>query len=227
MTSDPAMSGSSNSNLPPPDYLAVALEAERLAVWVDAQLVAFDARCAALLAGYETFESKTAGGIPNEDIAERATVLRAQIHKQLGLVEAAREAIKAPVLAAARLIDGAARGRTAPLSAARATIDQRAAVFMAAKVEAARAAADVAAVLPSDADLSRVRSAYGPQGSLKTSLDIRVLNVDDVPEQWLKPREVDIQRVLAAGVAAEKARKQLPAIPGIEFIHKHGVTMRG
>jgi hypothetical protein len=129
------------SNRPVMD-LAAALAPDALAAWLEHEYAEHEARCAELAAAYDRFLVATASGIHDDDVTGRATDF-AKVHKaELAAIDATRTRIKAPVLHAQRLIDGAGKKLTDPLKANTAEIEARIAVYLTAKAETARRAAE-------------------------------------------------------------------------------------
>lgn len=130
----------------PPIDLHTALEPSALSVWIAGQLAAHTARADELLAANTRFVAATTAGIANDEVAGRATDFARQIKAAIKDTDEARVNIKAPVLAAQRAIDGAAKVITDPLLAATGLVEQRVTTFMRAKdLEARRIAAEAAA----------------------------------------------------------------------------------
>lgn len=216
------MDSSSGSNVPQID-LKRALEPEALAAWWDAQLSALEAllmqpgadgkrghSTEALLASYQRMPA----AISNDVVQAASATLRKMIHERYAAIEALRTDVKAPVIAAGRVIDEGAKERTVPLAVARAEIDKRSAAYTAAKA----AAADVTVLL---ADAGRVRDEMsGAMVSPRFTQDFEVTSINGVPREWLV-QQVDRARVLAAKKAAPRLE-----INGIRFFQRAGVTMR-
>lgn len=139
-----APSAGAGSNRPVMD-LAAALAPDALAAWLEHEYAGHEARCAELAAAYERFLTATADGITDDGVTGRATDF-AKVHKaELVAIDATRTRIKAPVLHAQRMIDGAGKKLTDPLRANVAEIEGRIAVYLTAKAEAARRAAEIEA----------------------------------------------------------------------------------
>jgi hypothetical protein len=126
--------------------LAAALEPRALAAWLAEQFDPHAARADELLAAHVRFLAATAAGITAPAIGERAADFARQIREAVRETDATRVEIKAPVLAAQRAIDGAAKAIAEPLDAAVIEIERRVSIFMAAvervRREEAKAAAD-------------------------------------------------------------------------------------
>ncbi len=132
------------SNVPVVD-LAAALEPTALAAWLEHEYALHAASVTALLAAYDRFLIATQGGITEEDIAGRATDFARQLKAEQRDTDATRTKIKAPVLHAQRMIDGEAKALTDRLANATSVVEQRIGVFLAAKAERERKAAEEAA----------------------------------------------------------------------------------
>jgi hypothetical protein len=91
---------------------------------------------------YERFLIATRNGIADEHICGIATDFREQVKAGIADCDKTRSAIKAPVLQAQRLIDGAAKAISDPLANLLPIIEQRIAAFLAAKARAEREAAE-------------------------------------------------------------------------------------
>jgi hypothetical protein len=135
--------------------LAAALEPEALTAWIGDRLSLHTTRGLELLAGHKRFLLATSAGIANDDAAGKATVFARQIKEAIDETDAERVRIKAPVLAAQRAIDGAAKVITDPLLMAKGECERRVTAYLveqdrlirkAAAEEAARAE-QLAAVL--------------------------------------------------------------------------------
>lgn len=125
--------------------LASALAPDALAAWLDHEYAEHEVRAAELLAAFARFLVATADGIADDDTTGRATDF-VKVHKaELAAIDATRTRIKGPVLHAQRLIDGAGKKLADPLKANVAEIEGRIAVYLAAKAEVARRAAELEA----------------------------------------------------------------------------------
>lgn len=117
--------------------LAAALEPEALGAWIAGRLAAHTERAGMLLAGFRL----SSPIIANDNVADRATDFVRQVKGAISETDGERVRIKAPVLAAQRAIDGAAKAITDPLQAASVECERRVTVFMVEKDRAARLAA--------------------------------------------------------------------------------------
>jgi hypothetical protein len=118
--------------------LAAALEPEALSAWINERLALHTNRAAELLTSHRRFLLATAAGIANDDVAGKATIFARQIKEAINETDSERVRIKAPVLAAQRAIDGAAKTITDPLLTASGECERRVTVFMVEKDRAAR-----------------------------------------------------------------------------------------
>lgn len=110
ITWEQPMSATIGHNNPPPVIdLSAALEPRRLAAWISDKLAAHTERANALTARYKQFAAFTAAGITTEAVDERAVDFADQIRQEIAATDATRVIIKAPVLAAQKAIDGAAK----------------------------------------------------------------------------------------------------------------------
>lgn len=110
--------------------LAAALEPEALTAWIGERLSLHAMRAGELLAGNKRFLLATSAGIANDDVAGKATDFVRQIKEAINETDAERVRIKAPVLAAQRAIDGAAKAITDPLLGASTEAQRRVTTFM-------------------------------------------------------------------------------------------------
>ncbi len=149
------MSEAATTNRPNMD-LWNALEPEALGLFLDDKFAPTMIRFAALMASYKRFLSQTNNGITSETVAEKATDFAKMLRSHVKEVEEVRTAVKAPVLAAQRQIDGKGREQTEPLVAAAVEVEERRRVYLKAKdaelrrvaiEEAARKEAEMQALL--------------------------------------------------------------------------------
>jgi hypothetical protein len=132
-------------NAPPID-LTAALEPRALQAWVSGQLDPHAQRADALTTRYKQFLLATAAGIANDNVDERAVDFAEQIRKEIAATDATRVTIKAPVLAAQKAIDGAAKAISDRLLPAFTEVKARHSTYLVAKdAEIRRVAAEAAA----------------------------------------------------------------------------------
>jgi predicted nucleic acid-binding protein len=129
-------------NQPPPLDLARDLDPALLTDYLDNAYAAHRAASLVLRDRYERFLIATRNGIADEHICGIATDFREQVKAGIADCDKTRSAIKAPVLQAQRLIDGAAKAITDPLANLLPIIESRIATFLAAKAKAEREAAE-------------------------------------------------------------------------------------
>jgi hypothetical protein len=122
--------------------LASALDPNLLTDYLDEQYASHRAAAVVLCDRYERFLVATKDGIADEHICGIATDFREQVKAGIADCDKTRSAIKAPVLQAQRLIDGAAKAISDPLANLLPIIEQRIAAFLAAKARAEREAAE-------------------------------------------------------------------------------------
>jgi hypothetical protein len=126
--------------------LHTALDPETIDAWLTEQFAARQARAASLLASYKKFLFATASGIQADDIAAKATDFAKMLKIEVKEIDQTRMAIKEPVLAATRQIDGMGRKLSEPLVAAMTEVERRITTFLRAKEqEVRRIAAEEAA----------------------------------------------------------------------------------
>jgi hypothetical protein len=143
-------------NHPPVIDLAAALEPRALKAWIDSRLEPHTARAALLTAGYGRFLTATAGGIANDNADERAVDFAEQIRQAIAATDATRVAIKAPVLAAQKAIDGAAKIISDGLLPAFTEVKARHTAFLVAKdAEIRRLAAEEAERMHAESQRAR------------------------------------------------------------------------
>jgi hypothetical protein len=135
----------------PPVDLHAALEPRALAAMIAAALARHTAATAALLAEYQRFAATTAAGIADDATDARAVEFAADIKIELDNTDATRAEIKAPVLAAQKAIDGAARVIADQLDAARTEVQRRHTAYLIAKDTRIRAEAREAAARAEEA----------------------------------------------------------------------------
>lgn len=143
----PAMSAAIGHNNPPPVIdLHAALEPRALKAWISDKLAAHTARAEALTTRYKQFVLATAGGIKTDAVDERTVDFAEQIRQEITATDATRTTIKAPVLAAQRAIDGAAKEISDQLLPAFTEVKARHSAYLVAKdAEIRRLAAEAAA----------------------------------------------------------------------------------
>ena len=123
-----------------------ALDPDAIEAWLNDQFAARQARAASLLASYKKFLFATASGIQADDIAAKATDFAKMLKVEVKEIDQVRTAIKEPVLAATRQIDGMGRKLSEPLVSAMTEVEKRITAFLRAKEqEARRVAAEEAA----------------------------------------------------------------------------------
>jgi len=133
-----------DSNIPTLN-LTAALEPSALAAWLDFEFAEHEARAAELAAAFERFLLATKDGINDDETTGRATDF-CKVHKaELTAIDVTRSRIKAPVLHAQRMIDGAGKKLADPLKASVAVIEDRMASYLRRKAEAARREAEAEA----------------------------------------------------------------------------------
>ena len=125
--------------------LTAALEPQALAAWLAYEFAEHEARVAELAAAFERFLLATKDGINDDETTGRATDF-AKVHKaELAAIDATRSRVKAPVLHAQRLVDGAGKKLADPLRASVAVIEDRMAAYLRRKADAARREAEAEA----------------------------------------------------------------------------------
>jgi hypothetical protein len=129
-----------DTNTPSID-LTSALDPGALSTWIEYQLADHVAAIDALLVRYDTFLQVTVGGIADDFICGHASDLAKAIKGAEAATDKKRVEIKAPVLHAARLIDGAGKTLLDPARGAVAVIEKRITDYLKAKEAAARATA--------------------------------------------------------------------------------------
>lgn len=147
ITFEEPMSAAIGHNNPPPVIdLSAALEPRRLAAWISEKLAGHTERANALTARYRQFAAFTDAGITTDAIDERAVDFADQIRQEIAATDATRTAIKAPVLAAQRAIDGAAKAISDQLLPAFTEVKARHSAYLIAKdAEIRRLATEAAA----------------------------------------------------------------------------------
>ncbi len=123
-------------NLPAIDLYA-ALAPDELRLFLDDRFSPRQARVMELMASHVKFLAATAQGIPDA-LWGRCTDHIKQLRQEVNEIDETRVAIKAPVLAAGRQIDGHARSLTEPLLEAVKEGERRGSVYLRAKDAAIR-----------------------------------------------------------------------------------------
>ena len=145
--------------------LAQALEPSRLADYLNYEFAEHEARAAELAAAFERFLLATKDGINDDETTGRATDF-AKVHKaELAAIDATRSRVKAPVLHAQRLVDGAGKKLADPLKASVAVIEDRMAAYLRRKAEAARREAEAEAQRLAAAAHEAMREAEAAPGT--------------------------------------------------------------
>jgi hypothetical protein len=129
----------------PPLDLAEALSPRALAVLVGTALAPHARATAALLSEHRRFLLATAAGITTDAMDEMAVDFAKEIKDEIDATDAAHARIKAPVLIAQRVIDGARKEITDTLATARAEVQRRHSAYLLAKDAMIRANAAEAA----------------------------------------------------------------------------------
>lgn len=123
-----------------------ALEPEALGAFLEDRFTPSRIRRDELIGAFKRFLKATAAGIKDDGLAAKATDFVRQIKASVKDIEETRTAIKAPVLAAQRQIDGMGRELAQPLVEASTEVERRVTVFMREKeAEIRRQAAEEAA----------------------------------------------------------------------------------
>ncbi len=124
-----------------------ALEPEALGIFLDDKFAPCLVRFNELMAAYKRFLAATNNdGVANDVVAAKSTDFIKQLKGHIKEVEEVRTAVKAPVLAAQRQIDGKGRTLTEPMVNASVEVESRLGAFLRQKeIEARRAAAEEAA----------------------------------------------------------------------------------
>jgi len=123
-----------------------ALAPDVLDPWLDDKFAPCAVRFNELMAAYARWQKATADGVKDEIVAGKCTDFVKQLKGHVSAVEEVRVAIKAPVLAAQRQIDGKGRALTEPLVDAAVVVQGRLGLYLRAKdMEARRLAAEEAA----------------------------------------------------------------------------------
>jgi hypothetical protein len=133
------------SNRPPVVDLYAALEPVALGEFLTERFQRHTLRADELGAAYKRFLFATTAGIPDDAVLSRAVDFKEQLRAAVVDCEATRVAIKEPVLAAGRQIDGKGREINQPLVDARVEVERRCTEFLAAKDRTAREAARIEA----------------------------------------------------------------------------------
>ena len=130
-----------------PLNLDLVLNADQLLADLQADTTVLFARTEELVAAFARFQDATKDGITSDEVLARAGDFSRQLSAHLATIDARRVAIKAPVLAAQRTIDGFFKRDLAdPVEAAKSAVGRKADVYVQAKrAEAARIAAEEAA----------------------------------------------------------------------------------
>lgn len=130
----------------PPLDLQVALEPRALSIMIARELAPHTTNVETLLAEHDRFLAKTAAGIATDAVDEAAVDFAKEIKAEIGNIDATRSEIKAPVLAAQRTIDSAAKLLSDRLAPAHAEVQRRHTAFLLAKdAEIRRIATEAAA----------------------------------------------------------------------------------
>jgi hypothetical protein len=135
----------------PPLDLRAALEPRALAIYIAGELAPHTASADTLLAEYQRFVLATAAGIANDDVDAGAVDFAQAIKDEIDATDATRTTIKAPVLAAQKAIDGAAKAIADRLTPALTEVKRRHSTFLLAKDAMVRANATMAAARAEEA----------------------------------------------------------------------------
>lgn len=165
------------TNRPVIDLYAV-LEPSTLAAFLEDRFEPRVARGAELLERYKKFLTATVSGIANDQVNAAATDFAKMIRIEIKEVDDTRVALKAPVLAASRQIDGKGKELTDPLLAASVEIERRVTAFLKKKDREARQAAAEAAAR-AEAEAQRLMDEAAATGSQEAE----TAAVDAIAEQ--------------------------------------------
>ena len=130
-----------DTNIPTLD-LSAALDPSAIAAWLDYELAGPAVRRNDLMAAFQRFADATHAGIADDAVVMRATDFAKQLKAAAKDIDDIRARIKAPVLHAQRLIDGAAKKIADDLAGATRSVEIRIAAYLTAKEAAIRAAAE-------------------------------------------------------------------------------------
>jgi hypothetical protein len=131
----------------PPDHnaprldLAAALKPEALKVWLDYQFAAHAERRDALVMAGERFTLATPAGIEDDGVAQRATDFGVQLRAAQSATDDTHKLVKAPVLTAQRMIDGARKSIVDDLDAVLKAVQVKMTAYLQRKADEARAKA--------------------------------------------------------------------------------------
>lgn len=130
-----------NSGAPESDMLVDLLTPTRVREDIDrsARVIKFVSRKSELLSAFERWKEKTQETITDEDGARASTDFAAQLKREAKAMEGERTTVKAPFLAATRVVDGFFKDLTDPLLDAAKGIEKALTVY-AREVEKARRA---------------------------------------------------------------------------------------
>ncbi len=122
----------------PVDLLRAALNPRFLDIMLAGELAPHSVAADALLAEFTRFVAATETGISTDAVGAAALDFREELDAALAALDTTRTTIKAPVLAAQRAIDGAAKVIAEPVTAARAEVNRRYTGFLRFKDEEIR-----------------------------------------------------------------------------------------
>lgn len=159
-------------------------------------------RVAQLLGADHRFSEATKDGIPDDDTAAKATDFVRQLKAAAKAVDDCRTEIKAPVLAAQRQIDGAAKLLTDPLSAATTRAESRVKAYLRQKEAEARARAEEEARLREEEARRLIAEAEAAQQAEVAAGDVARADTAEI---------VATEKAVAAIDAAEEARRAAQA----------------
>lgn len=211
-------------NLPVVD-LARSLEPETLAVWLDGQFAPQVAVVGELLASYSRFLFATSSGIASEEVAGRAADLALKMRDATAETEKARVRIKAPVLAAQRAIDGAAKAVEDRLVAPLVEIRRRVTVFLQAKEIEVRRLAMIEAAR-AEAEASRLMQEASRQGSAEVVKQaIEAIGQQQEAEAIVTGSSADVTRVHSKGGSASLAENWTYTVVNIAEVPRAVLTV--
>lgn len=207
--------------------LAEALEPDALAAWLADQFAQREARGTELLTSYKRFLKATAAGIPDDTTAGKATDFARMLKAEVKEIDATRTAIKEPVLAATRQIDGVGRRFAEPLVAAMTEVEKRVTAFLRVKEqEARRLAAEEAAKREAEAQvlLDQAQAADDPEAEEAIMETAEAAFVEAEAAQAIvaaKPADLTRMRTQAGTTAALKDNWVFAGIVDMSLVPVH------
>lgn len=202
-----------DSNIPTVD-LAAALDPASLEPWVDYQFADHAVHLVALSARFERFLEITKDGIHDDTTAGHASDFVKVLKAASTATDETRTKIKAPVLHAQRLIDGAGKKLTDKLKQHSDTVTVRITAFLHDKEARARLAAQIEAA----------RLAHEAEAKLAEAQQSATIEAADAAVEAMQEADTAAALATAAPIELTRTRSVMGALTGLRDNWVHEVV---